>query len=166
MEPSVLHQRMQFLAERGLISYRPPMELPSVKFLTPRITLTKRELNWEKYEFLEKRKEQRLLAMLDYTAANGICRSRKLETYFGEDNGEDCGICDVCESHSMTLSVSLRKAITAEIQNRLATAPETFEVLARNLKTGNERFRKEVLRALMDTQKIRVKADFTLEWVK
>lgn len=47
----------------------------------------------------EQRKEQfseRIRSMVNYAKTDFMCRSRQLLRYFGEEESEDCGQCDVC----------------------------------------------------------------------
>ena len=51
------------------------------------------------YEERKQQFQQRIHAIIDYATNDQVCRSRQLLRYFGEENGHDCGQCDVCLSH-------------------------------------------------------------------
>lgn len=58
------------------------------------------DLDLGKYEFLRKNAEDRAKAMEDYASGHDVCRSRFLLGYFGQEDSEDCGTCDVCRSRN------------------------------------------------------------------
>lgn len=163
LEPSELHRKLQFLHDRNLIYYRAPMDLPSIKFLLPRTELTKRLINWEKYLFLKQRKRERFEAMLAYVGPGG-CRSRKLETYFGERKGQDCGICDVCMAKGQTPNTDLYTQVRDEAQQILSQGPLPFDQLVYQLTTGTEKMRREILRDLVDRKWIVMDRQFKFGW--
>lgn len=43
-----------------------------------------------------KREDSRRLDLIGDYAAHADCRAQFLQSYFGEDSGEECGLCDVC----------------------------------------------------------------------
>jgi ATP-dependent DNA helicase RecQ len=34
--------------------------------------------------------------MFEYAESDEMCRSRFIQNYFGEEDAEDCGVCDIC----------------------------------------------------------------------
>ena len=50
------------------------------------------------YERLKKSTFDRAEAMIGYATEEGTCRSRMLLSYFGQEETEDCGKCDVCRA--------------------------------------------------------------------
>ena len=46
-----LEQKLRRLESHELITYTPPSSEPSIQFLSPRHSLTRKELNWDKYAF-------------------------------------------------------------------------------------------------------------------
>lgn len=164
LEPSELNRKLQALHDRGMIYYRAPMDLPSIKFLQPRIELSKRAMNWDKYEFLRQRKQERFEAMLSYSGQEGGCRSRRLESYFGEKNPQDCGHCDICQSRGATHSQSLYEAIRNEAKSLLASNSLPFDQIVLGISSGPEKLRREVLRDLVDRKIIVMGRDFKFSW--
>lgn len=56
------------------------------------------DLQMDKYAFLKDNFIRRTEAMVSYVTSTGRCRSRMLLEYFGQEDTEDCGHCDVCLS--------------------------------------------------------------------
>ena len=50
----------------------------------------------KRYQMLKERSQARMDAMTDYAEREGECRSRILLEYFGQEQKQDCGRCDVC----------------------------------------------------------------------
>ena len=56
------------------------------------------DLQKEKYNFLLENARGRADAMVEYASGTEECRSRWLLRYFGQEETEDCGSCDVCRA--------------------------------------------------------------------
>lgn len=56
------------------------------------------DLQMQKYYFLKDNARARTEAMAEYVSEEDECRSRWLLRYFGQQESEDCGTCDVCRS--------------------------------------------------------------------
>ncbi|MBO7077409.1 MAG: RecQ family ATP-dependent DNA helicase [Bacteroidales bacterium] len=56
------------------------------------------DLQKEKYNFLLENARARSDAMVEYASGTEECRSRWLLCYFGQEETEDCGSCDVCRA--------------------------------------------------------------------
>ena len=57
-------------------------------------------LDPERFERLKKAAEERMEAMTGYIQEDDMCRSRYLLRYFGQEESEDCGNCDICRGES------------------------------------------------------------------
>ena len=58
------------------------------------------DLQKPRYDFLKETAAKRALAMENYASGSDECRSRTLLRYFGQDETEDCGTCDVCRGRA------------------------------------------------------------------
>ena len=56
------------------------------------------DLQKDKYAFLLENARRRADAMVEYASEAGLCRSRWLLQYFGQEESADCGSCDVCRA--------------------------------------------------------------------
>ncbi len=76
-----------------------PGDRCSVVFLHHnRLTPGNVDLQKEKYNFLLDNARGRADAMVEYASGTEECRSRWLLRYFGQEETEDCGSCDVCRA--------------------------------------------------------------------
>jgi len=163
VEEEDLLEGLQILRKRGVIGYFPPMGQPGVRFLQPRLPLNKRVVNWEKYTFLTEQAEVRFEAVKSYIETPATsCRSRQLETYFGEKTSEDCGKCDYClERYDPKASV---RSAVEEIQRLLAGGPVYYWDLLAAMKVGSEEERRALLRQLLDEGKLTLGAHRIIRW--
>lgn len=58
------------------------------------------DLQLDKYAFLKENARKRSEAMIGYASEDSLCRSRFLLKYFGQEESDDCGTCDVCRAHA------------------------------------------------------------------
>ncbi len=119
-----LHQLLYLLSLEHIITYIPADCCSMIRFRHDRLMPGNLDLKPERYMFLRGNAEARLEAMEGYVtddaemvaggagstgaaggsagsaAAGGVCRSRLLLKYFGQEETEDCGQCDVCRSRT------------------------------------------------------------------
>lgn len=153
------------LAIRKVIAFRPPLSEPTMRFLVPRHALTKRELQWSKYDFLREQSQSRLEALLDYVAVPASqCRARNLEGYFGETEGEDCMKCDWCQGKYSEKGRSLQALMREEIQNLLGEGKLTYFDLIEQMKEGTEEQRKALVREMMDQKVLVREGALSVRW--
>ncbi len=50
----------------------------------------------ETYKLRKDMAAERYRRMFEYAEGDEMCRSRFIQNYFGEEDAEDCGVCDVC----------------------------------------------------------------------
>jgi ATP-dependent DNA helicase RecQ len=165
ISPEALDSALQRMAAYGLLRYVPALREPQLRFLKPRSLPRRRELNWEKYEFLRKQSERRLAEMIRYTTQNRHCRSRLIQEYFGEKDAQDCGHCDVCMGwHRTEISEAEFARIREALRTRLAQGPLPYRELLREVRAGAPAQREEVLRFLMDKQVVLASPQGLLRW--
>jgi ATP-dependent DNA helicase RecQ len=88
------HELLVSLAQKGIISYV-PQTIANVLRLTvnrqTEIRVPEHFYTGRKTHYVEK-----LRAMIEYADNQQFCRSQLLLSYFGENDSETCGTCDVC----------------------------------------------------------------------
>lgn len=153
MEISSLEQQLALLARHKIIFYQPASAHPTIKFLRPRHQLSKRDLNWEKYQFLKEQNTQRLTHLLNYVYEKKECRSLLIQRYFGENAQTPCGKCDVCIGRNKT-SVSDRdyENIQAAIIGYVKEKSPRYREVIDQVQAGSPAQREKILRYLLDNQ--------------
>lgn len=156
-----LEQGLLVLKQRGIITYRPPLSHPSIRFLRPRHILEKREMGWEKYQFLSHQAHHRFEQVRSYVKIpSKACRARFLESYFGESGGRNCGVCDYCLERQGTNSKNSWK----EVRDILMDQDLPYWDLVEAMKEGTEQERRDLIRQLLDKGWLVVKPGKIIGW--
>ena len=151
LPPLDLHHLLMRLMQHRILIYTPATDKPMIRFLSPRHNLSKQELNWDKYTFLQKQNAQRLDEMKAYVQQTELCRSLFIQQYFGEKDHRPCGKCDVCIGRNKTkVSDKEYQAIQEAILNRLKSKETTYREVLLEVQEGSPAQREKVLRYLMD----------------
>jgi ATP-dependent DNA helicase RecQ len=79
-----------------IVRYRPCPQGPQIYFLSERVDENFILPSDDGYGHLKESARNRMEAMASYVMCDGVCRSRQLVSYFGEQASADCGHCDVC----------------------------------------------------------------------
>lgn len=80
----------------GILAYNRPGEGPQMFFHHYRVDSRHLIIDLNRIRTLKKRHEARTMAMIAFIENKSECRQRMLLHYFGEEEGTDCGHCDVC----------------------------------------------------------------------
>lgn len=151
MEIAELHGYLAQFAARGIISYQPATTNPTIQILTHRRRLIKDEVGWDRIQFLKLRSEERLKAMLHYIAYPGkMCRSRILETYFGELGTKDCGNCDYCVQRRTTSEGARIGDLATALLAFLGDAELEMRLLVDGVDEGTRAQRIDLIREMLD----------------
>ncbi len=96
MPPKHLNEVLVGLAQDRLLRYIPRRKTPYITFVSERVALDQLNLSERVYDTRKELYVKRLTSMVEYAEQNQFCRSQLLLSYFGENNAEACGKCDVC----------------------------------------------------------------------
>ncbi len=101
IEPYQMHLTLKELKRRGIIKYVPRRNVPMITFLRDRVDGNRLRIERDIYEDLMEKMTERVSAVIRYAEDDEHCRQQLLLDYFGENDSEECGHCDVCiDSHS------------------------------------------------------------------
>ena len=100
----LVYQTLKTLAQKHIIRFIPQKRTPYVRYMQRREDSEHLMFPTAVYSDLRIRYTDRINAMLQYAQTGDQCRSRQLLHYFGEQNGHDCGQCDVCLNDNHTLT--------------------------------------------------------------
>ena len=94
---------LKSLSQKRIISFIPQKKTPYVRYTQRREDSVHLQFPPAVYDDLKQRFAERIEKMIDYASTTNQCRSRMLLRYFGEDNPNDCGYCDVCTARKREL---------------------------------------------------------------
>lgn len=92
----VVYSILKGLAQKRIISFIPRKQVPYIRYTQRREDSCHLQFPAEVYETLRTQLKKQIEAMTQYFMTTNQCRSRQLLRYFGENQPNDCGHCDVC----------------------------------------------------------------------
>lgn len=101
----------------------------------------------------KEKKSTQVKAVVGYIDNTNTCRSVQLVRYFGEENGERCGICSICSPEFQKISTEDRKILSEKILLLLEETPQSSRELLEKL-TFAETEIVSTLRLLLDSKKV------------
>ncbi len=84
------------LSRQHVIKYIPAKECARIIFIEERLPLANLYIPNELYITRKESAEKRLTAMEEYVESTATCRMAVICNYFGEEQVEPCGKCDIC----------------------------------------------------------------------
>jgi ATP-dependent DNA helicase RecQ len=91
-----VQRQLQSLAYHRIIEYQSKKDAPQVYFIYNRVAKDEVVIDHKQYEKRKLQYSSRIESMVRYATNDTHCRSEILRKYFGEQQTETCGICDVC----------------------------------------------------------------------
>lgn len=143
-----VYDRLQQLTRQGILSYVPRKRTPYIVYQQRREEKRYIQINRKIYEERLERYSKRIESMIEYITEKDLCRSKYLLAYFGEQEADDCGICDVCVRKKRQLKESEASCISA-ILHLLEAKETTLEILLTELPFPREQLT-DTVRQLMD----------------
>lgn len=95
-----VYESLLELGRRKVLSYVPRSRSPYIYFPTAREDKRYVMIGKDIYEDRKKVISERTESMIDYGFGKGKCREKILLEYFGEQDGKDCGRCDICRGRN------------------------------------------------------------------
>jgi len=153
------------LDQLNVLKYIPQILKPQLVFLTPRLDKNSLDISPHNYNEREKAASERLEAVIHYADSSITCRSRLLLSYFGEKDCEACGRCDVCLKYDKAkIGNKEFDSIYQKIRSVLLENEATVEDLIRHMGERREEKVLEVIRWLMDQEKVIKLKNTCLRW--
>ncbi|MBU3026319.1 RecQ family ATP-dependent DNA helicase [Zobellia galactanivorans] len=137
-----------------VITYESQHSDLEITFLVPREDDLVINVFAKKVEEQNRIKTEKVFQMLDYIKNNKVCRSRQVLGYFGEEDTQDCGVCDVCLSKARS-----DRPDYGRIQKDIAALLQKGPYSSRALIAHTSHEQKEVLhvlRAMLENGKIQI----------
>ena len=156
LEPSEVEGMLRQMNDMHVVEYRPRPTKPQIVFTSARVDENELFLNDTTRQQLQQAARQRIEAIHTYVRNDNECRSRQLLAYFGEQDSEPCGCCDVCCGRRQYGNVE--QAIVALLQKGKMNLSE----LSIRLETEGYNGVREAVRQLMDCGEVQMDANLLL----
>lgn len=158
-----IYNYLKHLRKSNIIDYIPKNRTPYIYFSKERIDIKRLKISKENYELRKDDFAKRVNAVINYATTKDTCRSQLLLQYFGETDSPRCGTCDVCRSlERMEMSAFEFENLSKKVQ-QLLIEPVSYEQLLLKLQGDREKMT-EVVKWLLDNEKIVYRVDNKLEW--
>jgi ATP-dependent DNA helicase RecQ len=155
------------LQKLGLLTYVPMTSSPQLLMVDNRIDSRSLKLSDKHYADRKKAALKRMQSVLDYIQSGNHCRSQLLLKYFGEENTQRCGLCDVClDRNKINVSEMEFNEILEKIKPALKERPQALNELlfiARNFPDDKVI---NVVMWLVDNEKVDVDDKQMYSWRK
>ncbi|MBQ5737143.1 MAG: RecQ family ATP-dependent DNA helicase [Alistipes sp.] len=98
LSPERVHDLLKMLWRMHVIRYIPATHSPMIYFNTERLATSDIFIAPETYHHRYKLAEERFASLLNYVNSTDKCRSAIIEEYFGQEDAQPCGVCDICRA--------------------------------------------------------------------
>lgn len=147
-----LRRQLKILESNGLYEISWRTDLPQITLLHERLPDTHFHLKPEVLIVRKEVAEEKFAQVIEYLT-DFRCRSMKLVSYFGQE-GEPCGICDVCKSEAKSKIQSTPKSIREVVLDYLSE-PRSFIEIKIHLAQADDTKIREILFELLDEQLVK-----------
>lgn len=155
------------LTKYGIMSYLPSRSKPQIVFLKERLDIRNLLLSSVNYEERKTEASKRMEAVINFASETTECRSRMLLSYFGEDESQRCGKCDVClNRNKMNINDLEFNSIEEKIGKLVRRAPQSIQEITFELDDFAEEIVIEVVRWMEEGGKIIKNDEHQYEWRK
>lgn len=155
-------KQLRALHQHNIISYQAQKETPQIYFNANRADARFLNIQPERYNKRKKAFEERVEAMINYLQTP-FCRSQFLGNYFGDDKLQPCGICDICQKKTASITNADFKKIAKELKS-LLSKPQTLQSIYEALPTFAYKQLDDVVVFLVQTNQIKSTTDGKLYW--
>jgi ATP-dependent DNA helicase RecQ len=141
-----IKKALVLLQSHKYLEYIPENNSPKIQFLQERHNKNNVLLDSQFIKKRYKNKERKLNDMIYYASSAHICRNILFSKYFGEDNQEDCKVCDVClKKKKLGLDSSSFNSICEAVLKEISIQPNTLQAITKLLPKYKET---EILQAV------------------
>lgn len=152
------------LAELKVLTYQKASDKPFITFLRPRV---KEIVDIEEVLVISKeRTVGRMEAMIGYVEGE-TCRSVQICTYFGEDNPNSCGVCDICIlTKKIKPDQTVFKKVEHIVLKKLALEEATLDKIITESQDFDKEVIAEVVQFLIEDKKVIINKSGYLRLIK
>lgn len=154
-ELETVKKNLQQLNAYRIVEYNPQKENAQLFFPTNRLPVDQIKINIARIEKRKKEFTERITSFLSYINESKKCRSSFIANYFGDDDVNDCGICDNCLAASRKkLEVGDFDKISKEIIGLLQRESLSSAIILEKIPNTNKDKIWEVIQLLQSENKI------------
>lgn len=158
-----VYQYLKHLRKSKVVDYVPKNRTPFIYFSKERINVDRIKISKENYDIRKKDYAKRIDSVIEYATSATRCRSQILLAYFGEEDSAPCGQCDVCKTKEMLQMTDFEFTSLSKRVKKLLTKPCSYESLLMKME-GDQQKMRQVIKWLLDNNKIIYRVDNNLEW--
>jgi ATP-dependent DNA helicase RecQ len=153
-------KRLEQLHKNGVLTYQRKKDKPQLTFLTARYDAPALPLDIAHLEARKKTDTESVKAIIEYACQKERCRTLVIVHYFGEENTEPCGNCDVCTGLRKTHPEAYYyEKYHKNIKMLLASGGLSMQEVTAFFKEADESRIVQVVREMADLQLLAVGAD-------
>ena len=124
---------LESLADFQVLDYEKGSFSPQIIFLRPRVDANNLMINSRDLDDNRNRAMSKVTTVIEYIKASG-CRTRFIQTYFGELSDKDCQVCDLCLERMRNQSVDFE-----DIRPLIPEGGIIMEELAENIRVSKSK---------------------------
>lgn len=147
---SEVKKELEHLHDLGIVAYASQKDKPQLIFITPRLDAKKLPIAEKELALRKSIELEKLNKMLLYIEQVDLCRTRFFQDYFGEENHQDCGVCDICIQKNKSGSESTTVAIKDKIIKLLEKGSSSTKDLLHELNVLDAMEINHVIREMID----------------
>lgn len=138
LSPNQVYESLLELDKAKIINYIPRSGLPLIHVPTAREETKCLVIGKDIYENRKEQMSERIESVIDFAFNNTTCRVKRMLRYFGENNANDCGKCDVCRSRKNNPAKEKEsvKEIVENILSYLKNHPEGARLISLESQCG------------------------------
>lgn len=151
LDQETVYNALLELNRLKVIIYVPRRRTPFINVTTSREESRYVQIGKNIYEDRFEVMSARVEAMIDYAYNDSNCRVDRMLAYFGEENGKECGKCDVCRRNRKSTSHTSKEDMVKKVWQYMQMYPAgvTQTILERQF-TPDDLLAAEALRFLVD----------------
>jgi ATP-dependent DNA helicase RecQ len=104
---------LEILDHQNVLEYQKATLKSQLTFVMPRQDTARMPIDREQLKERLAIELEKGETMVQYATSDSKCRSRMLQTYFGEETDENCGVCDYC-LHQKKLSLKVPESVVLD----------------------------------------------------
>ena len=143
------------LVQLEIVKYAPKNNNSQITYLKARKDTEKLYLAEKKWDERKKYEQEKLDKITNYIIDKGSCRSKLLLHYFGEQESEKCGKCDICINEKrQKIQESEFKEVTNKLENILKDKELTIEEICVLMPNYHEQKLISIIQYLFDNDRV------------